>query len=97
MRCVIVVVLLTVACGAAPGADSARRQTRSGGFPKFPSLVQPAALQPQAAPRHVCGTRGVAFSPPRSNVAAAKIVGGAASPYGAYPWQVCAFLFYFFI
>jgi hypothetical protein len=94
MRCVIVVLLLS-AVGAAPGADSGRRQPRSGGFPKFPSLVQPPALPPQAAPRHVCGTRGVSFSPPRSGVAAAKIVGGAISPYGAYPWQVRHQRFYF--
>jgi len=88
MRCVIVALVLLSAAVGAPGAASSRHP-RSGGFPKFPALVQPPALPPpQASPRHVCGTRGVAFSPPRAGAAAAKIVGGAASPYGAYPWQV---------
>ncbi|KAF4532505.1 hypothetical protein B566_EDAN003081 [Ephemera danica] len=68
-----------------------RRLRRSGGFPKFPinphrpTLISPL---PIATPRDACGTRGVAFTPPRSGVASAKIVGGAVSPYGAYPWQV---------
>ncbi|XP_065351159.1 mast cell tryptase-like [Cloeon dipterum] len=67
---------------------SGARLPRSGGFQKFPSLVAPP---PQATPRHACGTRGVSFSPPRNSSHSpvlAKIVGGAPSPYGAYPWQV---------
>ncbi|XP_059475854.1 coagulation factor XII-like isoform X2 [Neocloeon triangulifer] len=83
-RTPIVVLLVLGAALATTGV----RHPRSGGFPKFPSLVPPPTQPPQATARHACGTRGVVFSPPRSGSAAAKIVGGAASPYGAYPWQV---------
>lgn len=48
------------------------RFNRSG-YPKFP------AMQPYS-----CGARHINFVPERTP----KIVGGAAPPYGAYPWLV---------
>jgi hypothetical protein len=66
-------------------AASHHRQTRSGGYPKFP-------LHEYQPP--TCGTRDVTHEPSRVGQPAAKIVGGSVAPYGAYPWQVGAMTVY---
>ncbi|XP_022187033.1 serine protease 27 [Nilaparvata lugens] len=78
-------ILLLAAIREASPQFSSSWSFRNGGFPKFP----PSKPSPQWNSHSLqCGTRSVSHQPLRTGGATAKIVGGSAANYGAYPWQV---------
>lgn len=66
------------------------RTRPSKAFTSFSSnynYFNPNLLSKPGKDKVQCGTRTVEFNPRRG-----KIVGGSETPYGAFPWQVSAYL-----